>query len=381
MLTSRKLPLAALALGALWGCTDSRETTGPHVPAFSRAAVAGQPGALYVATNATAGNEILAFPRAADGTLGQPSAFGTGGKGSGDGLGNQGGLVLTQENRSLLAINAGSDEVSVFTVEPDGLTLTDRVSSGGERPISVSAFHGLVYVLNAGGAGNITGFRLTADGRLHALPLSTRPLSTSAAGPAQVGFSPDGRLLVVTEKAANTIATYVVQADGLTDGPHPQPSVGTTPFGFAFSGRGTLVVSEAFGGAPGASALSSYDVTGSGGIEVVSPSVGATQSAACWVVITRNSRFAYTSNTGSATISGYGLSPDGVLRLLVSNGVSGTTGAGPIDMALSGNDRFLYALNSGAGTVSAFQVTADGTLAPQTGASGLPTAANGLAAR
>ena len=381
MQTSLKILLIALALGALWGCTDSREATGPRPPAFSRTAVDGQPGAVYVATNAAAGNEILAFPRAADGTLGEPSAFGTGGKGSGGGLGNQGGLVLTQGNRWLLAINAGSNEVSVFAVEPDGLKLTDRVSSGGEQPISVTAFHGLVYALNAGGAGNITGFRLSEDGRLGPLPHSTRPLSTSAAGPAQVGFSPDGEVLVVTEKAANTISTYVVEDDGRTDGPDPQPSVGKTPFGFAFSGRGTLVVSEAFGGAPGASALSSYDVRDSGELEVVSPSVGTTQTAACWVVITRNSRFAYTTNTGSGTISGYSLSPAGVLTLLTHNGVNGTTGAGPIDMALSGNDRFLYALNSGAGAISTFQVNSDGSLAPQTGATGLPAAANGLAAR
>lgn len=381
MSTSLKMPLTALALAALWACADSREGTGPRPPSFSRATSDGSPGALYVATNATTGNEILVFPRAGDGTLGAPSRFSTGGKGSGGGLGNQGGIALTQGNRWLLVANAGSNEVSVFGVEPDGLELTDRVSSGGEQPVSVTAFRGVVYVLNAGGTGNIAGFRLSEHGRLRALPHSTRPLSSPAPGPAQVAFSPDGEVLVVTEKATNTISTYVVQDDGLTQGPQPQPSAGTTPFGFAFSHRGTLVVSEAFGGAAGASALSSYDVSESGALEVVSGSVGTTQTAACWVVITRDSRFAYTTNTGSGTISGYRLSPDGALTLLAANGVNGTTGAGPIDMALSGNDGFLYALNSGDGTISAFQVNADGSLTSQAGASGLPAGANGLAAR
>ncbi len=381
MRTSLKMPLTALALAGLWACADSREATGPRLPSFSRATVDGSPGALYVATNATTGNAILVFPRAGDGTLGTPSRFATGGKGSGGGLGNQGGIVLTQSNRRLLVVNAGSNEVSVFAVEPDGLELTDRVSSGGKQPVSVTASRELVYVLNAGGAGNITGFRLSEHGRLRVLPHSTRPLSSPAAGPAQVAFSPDGEVLVVTEKATNTISTYRVEDDGLTEGPQPQASVGKTPFGFAFSRRGTLVVSEAFGGAAGASALSSYNVSESGALEVVSASVATTQTAACWVVITGDSRFAYTTNTGSHTISGYSLSPEGALKLLAANGVSGTTGAGPIDMALSGNDRFLYALNSGAGTISAFRVNADGSLTSQPGAGGLPAAANGLAAR
>ncbi len=382
MQTHFKMPLAALALIALWACTDSRDSTGPSRLSFARATDDGSPGALYVATNATSGNQVLVFPRAGGGTLSTPHAFGTGGKGAGGGLGNQGGLVLTQGNRWLLVVNAGSNEVSVFAVEPEGLELRDRAWSGGERPVSVTAFRGLVYVLNAGGTGNITGFRLSEHGRLRALPHSTRPLSSPTAGAAQIEFSPDGAVLVVTEKATNTIDTYMVQDAGLTSGPQPHPSVGQTPFGFAFSHRGTLVVSEAFGGAAGASALSSYDVSDRGDLEVVSPSVGTTQSAACWVVITRDSRFAYTTNTGSGTISGYSLSPEeGTLTLLAANGVNGTTGAAPIDMALSGNDRFLYALNSGDGTISAFRVNADGSLATQIGAAGLPAAANGLAAR
>ncbi len=142
------------------------------------------------------------------------------------------------------------------------------------------------------------------------------------------------------------------------------------------------MVTEGLGGASGASARSSYDVSDRGDFEGVSPSVGTTQSAACWVGITPNSRLVVTTNTGSGTISGYSLSPEEcTLTLLAANGVNGTTGAAPIDMALSGNDRFLYALNSADGTISAFRVNADGSLATQIGAAGLPAAANGLAAR
>jgi 6-phosphogluconolactonase (cycloisomerase 2 family) len=118
-----------------------------------------------------------------------------------------------------------------------------------------------------------------------------------------------------------------------------------------------------------------------GALTAISPSVGTTETAACWVVITGDGRFAYTSNTGSNTIAGYGLSPAGELTLLDADGVTATTGAGPIDLALTGNDQFLYSLDSGAGTISAFRVKADGSLTPAPGASGLPAAANGMAAR
>jgi 6-phosphogluconolactonase len=186
---------------------------------------------------------------------------------------------------------------------------------------------------------------------------------------------------VVTEKDTNLISTYAVDADtGLASGPNPQPSAGMTPFGFAFDRRGHLIVSEAFGGAADASAVSSYAVD-DGIIDAISASVATTETAACWIVVTKNGRFAYTTNTGSASISGYGIGRDGSLTLLDADGVTGQTGPGPIDMALARSSRLLYSLNSGDGTISGFRVRANGSLTPIGGASGLPTFANGLAAR
>jgi 6-phosphogluconolactonase (cycloisomerase 2 family) len=383
MQTTWKTSLAALMAIAVAACSDSNPIVEPGAtpsPELSRASDASNVGAVYVSTNSTAGNEVLVFPRAADGSLGAPRAFATGGLGTGGGLGNQGAVMLNRWNRRLFVTNAGSNEVSVFAVRPEGLELLDRVASGGKRPISIAVHRRLVYVLNAGGTGNIRGFVLDQDD-LRPLPGSRRPLSSSSADAAQVAFRPDGALLVVTEKATNVIGTYRVGADGIATGPHAQPSAGATPFGFAFRRKGTVVVSEAFGGAPNASALSSYRVGTGGALTAITPSVGTTETAACWVVITGDGRFAYTSNTGSATISGYRLSGAGTLTLLDANGVTATTMAGPIDLALTPNDRFLYSLDSGSGTISVFRVRADGSLAPRRGASGLPAGANGLAAQ
>jgi 6-phosphogluconolactonase len=377
-----KVLLTAALAAAAGACSDTDRVTAPgDSPDVSASVGQGAAGAVYLATNATNGNQVLVLARAADGGLSAPQAFSSGGTGTGGGLGNQGGVVLADRNRRLLVVNAGSNEISVFAVRAHSVELLDRVPSGGQQPISLTVFRDLVYALNAGGSGNISGFRLDPHGKLQPLQSSTRPLSTAASGPAQIAFSPDGGSLVVTEKATNTISTYQVNQGGLASGPNAQPSVGATPFGFAFDRHGTLVVSEAFGGAVGASALSSYRLAGNGTLQVISESVGTTQTAACWVVITGDGRFAYTTNTGSGNISGYLIGRNGSLSLLTAGGITGVTGAAPIDLALSNGDRYLYSLNSGSGTISAFRVTSDGSLEALAGVSGIPAGANGLAAR
>jgi 6-phosphogluconolactonase len=352
-------------------------------PSASQAAVQQRSGVLFTMDNATTGNHVLAYRRAADGNLSLLGQFATGGLGTGGGLGNQGALILTRRGNWLFACNAGSDEISVFKVTPLGLQLTDEVASGGKRPISLAVHGNLVYVLNAGGlvgdTDNVTGF-LFSDGQLSPITDSTRSLSAASTDPAEINFSPNGNVLVVTEKATNIIDTYTVDDDGLIDQQQQFPSAGETPFGFAFRSN-TLIVSEAFGGGPDASAVSSYALASDGSIQVISPSVPTTETAACWIVVTGNGRFAYASNTGSGTVSGYRISLDGRMKLLDADGVTGVTGPGPIDMALSANSRFLYALNSGDGTLSAFRLNPDGSLSSLPGVVGIPSGATGLAVR
>lgn len=247
-------------------------------------------------------------------------------------------------------------------------------------PISVTTHGDLVYVLNAGGDGNIAGFRLATDGTLSPLAGSIHPLSDSDADPAQIAFSPDGQFLVVTEKANNTIVTYQVGDDGLPSGPIVTTSEGVTPFGFSFGHRNRLFVSEAFGGGVDASAVSSYELLADGTLAPITSSLPTTETAACWLVVTGNGRYAYTTNTGSASVSGVRIARDGSLSLLDADGDTGQAGNGPIDAALSRNSRFLYVLNGGDDTLSVFGVAANGSLMPLPGVGGLPAGTNGLAA-
>ena len=339
-------------------------------------------GAVYTMSNASSGNAILRFSRAANGALTAAGSFPTGGVGSGGGLGNQGALILSPDKHWLYAVNAGSNDISVFAVAHHGLVLTDKVASGGVRPVSLTVDGQLLYVVNAGGEGNISGFTVQRKGRLTPLAGSTRSLSGPNTAPAQIAFNPEGNVLVVTEKATNLIDTYAVTEDGLTTGPYVNNSVGVTPFGFAFDRRGRLLVSEATRGAVNASTVSSYNITESGVLEVISGAVADTETAVCWVAITRNGKFAYVSNTGSGSLSAYHIAHDGSITLRDADGRTGDTGTGsaPLDIAFSNNDRYIYTLNSGTHSLGAFRVQANGALVAMPGANGLPIGANGLAA-
>lgn len=337
---------------------------------------ASSPGWVFTETNAAAGNAVLAFARSPDGTLAAAGSWSTGGLGAGSGLGSQGAVALSHDGRYLFAVNAGSNSVTAFRVMAGSLALAGMVDSGGIHPISVTVHESWVYVLNAGAGGSIAGFGMSSDGLMAAIPGSVRPLSGGAT-PAEIAFSPSGGVLVVTEKATNTIDTYTVDGTGVASGPMSHASVGTTPFGFAFDAEGRLFVSEVGPGAGGASA-SSYAVGADGSVAVISGAVPNGQTAACWLMVTPNGHYAYTANTPNNDFSSYRIGDDGSLTLVSA---VAATGAGPGDMAVSRDGRFLYAVMGGSGSITGFHVGNDGSLAWVTSATGLPRGVVGLAAR
>jgi len=344
----------------------------------------GRPGAVYVMTNQSSGNSVKVFHRDAAGMLTFAGSFATGGDGTGSGadpLGSQGALTLSENNRLLFAVNAGSDSLSVFAVSGDQLNLLDTVASGGTMPVSVTVKDDLVYVLNASGAPNISGFAFDRWAkRLAPLAGSTQNLPGGAgSGPAQVSFSPDGGVLVVTEKNTNKIDTFVLD-DGVAQPGVSFASNGTTPFGFAFA-HDDAIVSDAAGGPMGTSAVSSYEVEEDGDLQLVTPALGDTQSAACWLVVPVDGRLAYAINAGSGTISSYTVSAGGSLALLDATAASTGSGSVPTDAALTDNSRFLYVREGGNGTVMGFRIHSDGSLTFVASAAGVPSGSQGIAAR
>ena len=338
---------------------------------------------VFTSSNETSGNRILAFRKNRRGELKLQYSIPTGGTGTGGGLGNQSAVKLSPSRRWLLTVNAGSNDISVFDARKGKLRLADRISSNGERPVSVTVQGSLVYVVNAG-SNNVSGFRLNRfTGQLKPLPNSSRALSSDNTAPAQVSLTPNGRFLIVTEKATNRIATFPVNRFGYLGQATFNDSPGQTPFGFAFNRRGRLFISEAAGGTPNASSLSSYRrVRRPGTLKVITPASPTNQTAACWVVVTRNGRYAYVTNTGSGTISGYRIDRQGKLSLLDADGITASTGEGsaPLDMELSRNSRKLFVLN-GVGEIRSFRVNQDGSLTAKNRVAGIPTSATGLAVR
>lgn len=330
-------------------------------------------GAVYTLTNAAAGNEVLVYGRSADGALAYQGSFATGGSGTGASLGSQTAVILSDNNRWLFAVNAGSNEISSFAVKKNGLELADVVASGGVMPVSLTLYKDWLYVLNAGGNGNISGFRVGNDGSMTPMAGSTQPLSNGGVGAvpavAQVAFNSDGSALVVTEKSTNLLDTYQV-AGGLAGAPVTHPSEGMTPFGFAFDRHNHAIVSEASG------SVSSYAIEGAD-FEVISSKVLTGQAAACWIAISKNGKFAYTTNAASGTISSYAIGSDGSLTLLEGVTAAGST---PLDMAFSNNGRYLYTLAAGTHAIFIHQMGADGSLA-ELGMVSVPTGVAGIAAR
>jgi len=335
-------------------------------------------GMVYVQTNDGARNEVVEFRRAPNGKLARGGAVATGGRGSGKPhLASQGSIAL--RNGWLLVVNAGSDDVSVLARHGGALTLVDRVASGGSEPTSVAVHDTIAYVLNAGGDPNVTGFEIGEDGRLVRLADGTTALPAGS-DPAQVAFSPDGRTLVVTDRASDSIHAFALER-GRVVGRETYPSRGATPYGFDFRPDGTLVVTEAAGAQIGKASASSYALEAPARLQPLAGPVGNTRSEVCWAVVSRDGRHAFVTNFADGTISAYAIADDGSIEL--RDAVAATTVDGEPglrDEALSRDGRFLYALHADSRRVFAWEVGDDGSLVPIGSVDGLPGTAAGLAA-
>ena len=354
--------LAVAGAVALAACSDVQPTAPSAAqvsPKFSQADQA--VGGVFVSTNGAQGNAVVAYARAANGSLSYTGTFSTEGTGIGgtaDPLTSQFALALSDNAKLLVVVNAGSNDVSSFAVDGGSLTLVDRAASGGSRPVSVAISQGYVYALNL--LSNTIGvLAIGNDGALTPLPGKTKALAAGAAGAAEVRVSPNGQWLVVSERVSNRLETFAVGKDGSLSDPVVTPAGGTTAFGFDFTPRGQPIVSEA-----ASASASSYNILANGSLSVVSAAAPTLQRATCWLIVDNSGRFAYTANAGTSTITGFAIDADGTLTRLVDSGVSADlgAGAGPLDLDMSRNGKFLYVLLNGAGMVGGFEVAGDGSL-------------------
>ena len=338
-------------------------------------------GFVYVMTNQPAGNTVIQYARASDGSLTrlrEVATGGLGGTGNGvgalDPLGSQDSVVLAPGGSFLLAVNAGSDQISSFRAGSAGLALVSTIGSNGDFPSSVAVNGNLVYVLNAHSP-NIAAFHLLTTGELQPISGAVFPIpGGTAAKPHDIRFSPDGTRVIVTVEGPNEIDIFALGNNGLVTGVTRQPSAGLGPFGFKFARTGVLVVAEA-----NSASASSYQLTAADTLQVISAAVPDGQTATCWISLTGDAKFGFVSNTASGTVSTYHISGSGTLDL--ASAVTATlNGGAPIDSAFSSDSAFFYVVDSALGRVVSFRVSG-GSLHPLSAVTGLPTTLQGIAAQ
>ena len=332
-------------------------------------------GHVYVNDNTAGTNSVAGFDRHSDGSLtplaGSP--FSAGGQGTGTIVGSQGALQSSGDGRYILAVDAGSNQISVLRIVPGGALLPvggGPVSSGGVEPISIAVHGDLVYVANEGdkvtGTGsNYTGFTLNPGGHLVPLAGSTFNLPATA-NPGDILFNSTGTSLIGVETGTTVASTFlidsfVVGSDGLitpaAGSPFPAQSAG--PFGSEFSpiNPAHLYVSNAHGGT-GNGSVSAFNVTDSGALSSIGSSPYAdAQTAPCWVEISHDGAYLWTVNTASTTISSYKILADGSLSLVTSTAFTSGPGIRPFDARLSADGSTLYVVDAATANVSAFAVS------------------------
>ena len=351
------IALAAVSVGS--AATVARALAHP----FSSPVV----GHVYVDDNTAGTNTVAGFNRHADGTLSPlpGSPFFAGGAGTGTIVGSQGPLQLTSDGRYLLAVDAGSNQISVLRIRPDGslrLVEGSPIASDGIQPISIAVHDRLVYVANNGDGttgANYTGFTLNPDGTLTPLAGSTFPLPADS-GPGEVLFNADGTRLAGTRVNTSLIDSFVVGDDGrLTAAAgSPYSAQATGPFGSAFrpTKSSQLFVSNAHAGTGNGSVSAFAD-----GRNGVLTSIGTSpypdfQTAPCWVGITPDGQYLFAVNTGSGSISRYAIAADGTLTLLGSTPFQDASGLRPFELHVDTTGSYAYVVDGGGNAVSAFKV-------------------------
>jgi 6-phosphogluconolactonase (cycloisomerase 2 family) len=343
--------------------------------------------AVFAMTNSVVGNQIIAYSRSPNGSLVEQNQYATGGRGSGgtiDPLASQGSLTLSQDRSLLFAVNAGDGTISVFRVNGANLQFVQVVSSGGSAPVALAQHGNLVYVINSAGNSNVVGFNLDALGQLVMIPNSIRYLSATNTFPSSLAFSPDGRFLLLTEKATNNIDVFSVNGDGSLSQPTFTPDPVPGLFDVVFSPNGAALILQTGGSTTSsASSVSSYLVQAGSTLSPVTASVPTLGTFACWIALTPDGQFAYVSNTISATISAFAIGTSGTVTALPGT-IVGSLPAGSfnLDIAVSQDAKYVYTMNSGIGTIGIFAVQPNGSLRFTGSASGLSANAGfeGLAA-
>jgi hypothetical protein len=331
---------------------------------------------LYVLTNNVDSNAVLTYSRnSLDGSLVYLSKTLTDGKGTGLPLMSQGPISISNDRKWIVTVNAASNTISALKVINEGLQLTSTITSNGNKPISITCFNNLVYVLNANDNGKIAGYNLSDAGILTPIENGGTTLDTIATNPAQISFLQDGKMLAITLKSTNKIIAFKLNGDGTLGEKFSIDSNSPRPYGFAVGNQGNIYVSEA-----GQSAMSVYNVTLTGITSVAGPFL-TNQVSACWAATTPNGKYVYILNANSNSVTGYTINSSSSFTIMQPSGITATTGIKPLDIAISDDSKFGYVLNYDDQSIRVFNITSMGGLEKIEDRFNLPSGSTGIAVK
>lgn len=366
--------LAAVVVLAPWAADAAKK---------SKTKTTGVPHRFYTQTNNPAGNTVLVYARRANGTITLLANVPTGGKGQPTPPGtptfglpvvdSQGSVDLTPDGKLLFVVNAGDNSVTSFEVTASGLKRESHVPSHGKLPVALASSGDLLYVLN-GKSYNVFGWRFSSTGKLTPVAGSNRKIIAVTpkgkkdhnGAPAGIGFSANGDVLAVTQRALprkyGEIDTFVIRRDGSAEPARATATPGIdNPFGFSAVGNYFLVSNAGYvatpnGGMPQVGdftqftgTAATYKVSKTGKLTLVS-NVKTGGRAACWLIVTKNGRRAFVTNTLGATaptggvgaVSSLSVAANGKMKL---SHQANTAQGFPADMALSNDNKYLYVID------------------------------------
>lgn len=333
---------------------------------------------VFVLGNEAANNTIYSFNWTENGDLSTSKAFSTGGAGTGNPLRSHGSLVTTPDGKFLLAVNAGSSSISVFSISGDELVLTDNQAVSGANPVSITTGNGLVYVLHTGGNGGLTGFSLGSLGKLSVINGAQVSFGSAGLNPIQVAFSGDFKGLMVTNRDSASISYYSLNTDGTIAGNSSFTTAGAAPCGISPSSSNSFLVAQQRADSVGVLHLE----IGTSGISQVGSSFyrqTGISGAVPAILSVPNGKFHYLLNDFNSSISLYTINPANRQPFLFKQ-VAAVTPPQPVGIACSKDSRFLFVLSEAYRNISGYAIDPNsGFLDSKRPIGSLPASATGIA--
>jgi len=342
-------------------------------------------GAAYFITNEPSGNFVVSADIGIDGKLTLRQASFSGGNGAHgvtspvgpDPLFSQGAIKTSKAANVLATVNAGSNTISMFAIDPANpaaiTRVGDAVDSGGQFPVSV-AFNAAgtqLCALNGGAVNGVNCFRVDNRTGLTPLPNTNRSLNlnqtTPATGPAgtpsHLIFSEDNRQLIASVKGTPPQPGFFAVWDVANDGSLSQNFVtvppnqgGLLPFSMTLiPGQNALLATDA---GVGFDILDLANPTSPNNRSSVVPIQG--QGATCWSSHSPKTGNFYLTDIATSLVTEVNV--DSNLRGTIVNQYPQGNNSAVIDndIASVGTNDFMYVMAANATSINVMDLNAAG---------------------